>query len=461
MVGDLRTKLEPVGRLDVLDGVAEKALEYIGSRKENELSGEELIAHAKALSQLGEVRMGQGRSEEALGLFQKSLERATAALRLDSSSPQARFTVAMSQFWLSNTYRLRNEIPRAFEHARAYQALTMELATEFPSKDEYQLEAAYAHTIVGMLLEAQRKFDEALVQYRRALEIKQAFAATRPEDDRRQEDVARTLNKMGFALWKAGALREAQQQFEQEVAIRESVVTRQPRDMRWRQELASAHSFLATVLEDQGLDDRALAHRQADVAQHEELVAFDSENASLRRNLAIARASLARRLAEKNDVVEALALMRLAETDLGALLAIETDRPTWRADLMRVRIAHGRVALLRGAYADARAKAQQVISDFEPQDRAGRHLLGAAYLLMGDASIELRDAGAAHAAWAKSAELLQPEDPASSQVRELDSWARALIRLGRREEARAVIARLRSHGYASSTFASFVTSEGY
>ena len=37
MLGDLRDKLEPVGRLDVLDDVGRKALEYYASRRDEDL----------------------------------------------------------------------------------------------------------------------------------------------------------------------------------------------------------------------------------------------------------------------------------------------------------------------------------------------------------------------------------------------------------------------------------------
>src|SRR5205823_4512079 len=60
MVGDLRTRLTPIGRLDVLDEVGRKALGYFAAVPESELSSEELFRRAQALHQLGEVRMDQG-----------------------------------------------------------------------------------------------------------------------------------------------------------------------------------------------------------------------------------------------------------------------------------------------------------------------------------------------------------------------------------------------------------------
>jgi hypothetical protein len=73
MVGDLRTKLDAVQRLDILDDVAEKALKYVGSSDPRTASTPELIAQVQALNQLGEVRIGQGNLAGAIVLFRLSL----------------------------------------------------------------------------------------------------------------------------------------------------------------------------------------------------------------------------------------------------------------------------------------------------------------------------------------------------------------------------------------------------
>ena len=57
MLGDLRSRLEPVGRLDVLDAVGDKAEEYFASLSESDLDDDELFRRSRALRQIGEVRL--------------------------------------------------------------------------------------------------------------------------------------------------------------------------------------------------------------------------------------------------------------------------------------------------------------------------------------------------------------------------------------------------------------------
>ena len=53
MLGDLREKLEPIGKLDILDAVGEQAMAYFGQVSPETLSDTELAARAQALRQIG------------------------------------------------------------------------------------------------------------------------------------------------------------------------------------------------------------------------------------------------------------------------------------------------------------------------------------------------------------------------------------------------------------------------
>ncbi|HKO58407.1 MAG TPA: serine/threonine-protein kinase, partial [Thermoanaerobaculia bacterium] len=89
MVGDLRRKLEAVGRLDVLDAAATKALDYAATLHPEELAVGDLLLNAEALNQLGEVRIGQGRLDEAMTAFHRSLQIAGAAARREPKNGAA------------------------------------------------------------------------------------------------------------------------------------------------------------------------------------------------------------------------------------------------------------------------------------------------------------------------------------------------------------------------------------
>ncbi len=71
MLVELRSQLEPIGKLDVLDAVGDQALEYFRAL-DNLGSENEMRTRAMAIRQIGEVRLSQGKLAEALAAFQES-----------------------------------------------------------------------------------------------------------------------------------------------------------------------------------------------------------------------------------------------------------------------------------------------------------------------------------------------------------------------------------------------------
>lgn len=69
MVGDLRAKLEPIGRLDALDGVGSRVLGYYSKQDTSQLSDDALVQRSKALNLTAEVAFNRGNLDEAQELY--------------------------------------------------------------------------------------------------------------------------------------------------------------------------------------------------------------------------------------------------------------------------------------------------------------------------------------------------------------------------------------------------------
>ena len=97
MLGDLRKNLEPVGRLDVLDGVGGKAMAYFAAVPAASLSDEELLRRSTALYQIGEVRIAQGNLEAATAPLEESLTLAQTLVSRQPNDGERVFGLAQSQ----------------------------------------------------------------------------------------------------------------------------------------------------------------------------------------------------------------------------------------------------------------------------------------------------------------------------------------------------------------------------
>src|SRR6478736_8731292 len=82
MLGDLNDKLSQVNRLDIIESVDDKAMEYFKSLPTSDVTDEALAQRAKALQRIGTVRQDQGHLPAALESYQ-------AALKLISAQAQA------------------------------------------------------------------------------------------------------------------------------------------------------------------------------------------------------------------------------------------------------------------------------------------------------------------------------------------------------------------------------------
>jgi serine/threonine protein kinase len=80
MLGDLRKKLEPVGRLEVLDSVGAKVLDYYAKQDASSLDASALGRRARAQHLIGEISNLRGNTEEALTSFRSAAEATAQAL---------------------------------------------------------------------------------------------------------------------------------------------------------------------------------------------------------------------------------------------------------------------------------------------------------------------------------------------------------------------------------------------
>src|SRR6476660_9255432 len=73
MLGDLKGKLEPIGRLDALDGVGSRVLSYYQKLGTRELADAALLQRSRALSLMGQVSFERGRLDDSTRLFREAM----------------------------------------------------------------------------------------------------------------------------------------------------------------------------------------------------------------------------------------------------------------------------------------------------------------------------------------------------------------------------------------------------
>ncbi len=317
MLSDLRTRLEPVGRLDVLDAVGAKVIEYYDGQAARHLSLDDLGRRARAFQLLGEIDSDKGDLESAYQHFNTAYIATSRIYAVDPNQPDRIYQHAQSAFWAGYFAWRRSELETAEARFIEYRDLSERLLSHDPANLEWQSEAAYAHSNLGTLYISQDRL---------------ALAQT----------------EMQLALERFLTIAEASETSEQ----------------AWI-DVADAYGWIAFVSEPTEGREAAMAAVLDQIDVYETHLA-DADNWSVRRSAMAAEYALARLYisegvdSEPEDVAAALDLLRTASYEADALIRHEPANVEWRLLGIRQRIWLSETNLLAGnidaarqAYLDA------------------------------------------------------------------------------------------------------------
>lgn len=455
MVSDLPQKLEPVGRLDVLDSTATKALEYFASLRPDEMTGEEMQRHARALTQLGDVRVKQGKMPEALALFQQSLRFAAEAAKQNPANDEWQLALSNSHFYVGDALRRQGDPKRALPHFRAYYDISANLARKHPGNAKYGAELSYGHSNLGSLYEALGNDSGAAAEYKTAVEVDRRRTTRDPHDDQARADLANSLNKLGVLQQNRGDLAGARAAFEEDVTLRRALAEAKPGDARRATRLATSLAFLGAALLNLGQVESAEAVNREELAIAAHLAARDGQNLDWQRRRAVAQRRLAEIVDARSAHKEASILLGQAAETLERLTAVDA-LPLWRLDLAGVYDLRARFLLRDGDRSNAARQFERaigVVSEVQgkpPLDSAAVFVLCDA--LTGLAEIDQAQRPVTAKENAERALAMATMPPHDRNPRVMDRAARALAILGRPQEAAAIVARLKASGYRRPDF---------
>ncbi len=466
MLGDLRDKLELVGRLEILDGVGAKAMEYFAAVPLAELSDDELARRSQALYQIGDVRIRRGKLLEAIPPIEESLALAKELADRDPMKSQRQFELAQSHFWLGSACLEEGDLARAREQFVSYFEIALRSAEQDPDDRTWQMELAYAYTNLAAVAEASGDLEQAVQQARGSLEIKQRLVTAQPGDSKLESSLAGGCSWLARILAKKGDLRGALAEYERERALREALLARHPEDTAAQSFLATSLSHIADLRWQLGDEEAALT----DLGRMQEhlgrLVGHDPSNGSWRRDLAVSHRQLGEvRLARgelaaaAGELATAGRLLRVLAASSSASLDWQRDAAWLDLDLASLALARRDLTAARRAAGASIAACQAILSK-RPEDDRTRNLLARAHLLAGRIEAEAGAEQPARFAWERALDTIEATARGSDNPLLLDSWAEALRLLGREDEGRALRRRLAASGFVQPAFVNRSTQEG-
>lgn len=311
MLNDLRDRLEPVGRLEVLDAVGAKVIEYYEDQSVAAMTADSLGRRSRAFHLLGEIDAAQGNLDAAINHFRNAYLTTQQILAVDPDEPARIYEHSQSAFWVGYFAYRSGDLAVAESRFVEYRDLAAQLIELGPDNIEWRNEVAYAHSNLGTLYLGQRRLAEARTSFEAALDDFQWLSDAQPDSDHA------------------------------------------------RYELADAWGWMANILEITDGADPAIAALRAQVDVLGQMDAIETDW-RIRHNAMVAESSLVRLLIARGGATpaaaleEALAIGEAVGFEAETLINHEPDNVKWRFSAIKQRLTIARVYLLHDRLPDAR-----------------------------------------------------------------------------------------------------------
>lgn len=448
MLGDLRDKLEPIGKLEALDGVGSKVLEYYSKQDTSQLSDASLLQRSRALSLMAEVATARGDIDGALRLYREAMNGTAEAVRRDPNDPQRLFNHAQNVFYVGQIERSRGDISATERALREYKRLADKMVALEPDNMRWRMEAQYGDFNLGVALYDQQRFAEASASFQQALATMQALATADPGNDEYQQQFAEALSWFADARLAMGRVGEGVATRERHVGLLKAIIARRNGDVGYRQRLVPGYQRLGSLYAARGQLGDAEQSLRAAVEESDDLVAIEPRNTKWQEQGARVRLRLAEYLLATDKSDEAAVLAREGCSSIAALIARDRGVAQLRATRRDCLMVRTKLALAKGSGSGAVQLAKAAVEAAKgvgSSDQIGdTRALGEAHRLLGDAYRQIGDANSAHAAWQSGMAALSTiihDRPSETAER-----AELLARLGKQVESAGLRAQLSASG---------------
>ncbi|MGE0546119.1 MAG: tetratricopeptide repeat protein [Kofleriaceae bacterium] len=339
MLGDLKGKLQPIGKLALLEDVAYKAHSYYEQRPE--LAGfDDQRRKARSAQQLGEILVAKGDLAGALASYRSAL-----ALSEEIGASE---DVAVAYKGIGDTLQRRGDVPAALDALRAGEAVLRELIERDSNHQVLKSELAAVYRMIGTVLVRQGDLAAALVAHQAGYKISEQLAAAEPANPIAQATLSKSLMSIGDVLQDQGDIKGSVELQRKSVAIREQLVAKDPENPTYQRELFVTLNHLGNVLGRLGDGAAALETYRRAKTICEQLVARDPNNREWQHDLVLSQIGLGdHQTSARGDVDAALVEYRAANQVALRLAAIDPGNAQWQDTLAMTHTRIGNVMLDR------------------------------------------------------------------------------------------------------------------
>jgi tetratricopeptide (TPR) repeat protein len=250
MLTDLRKKLEGVGKINIMEGVNRRALQYY--RQQGNLTilpPDSLLQRARIIESMGEDDEKRGKFDAARRKYLE-LHRVTAALMArDRANPDRIFSHARSENRLALLAHSQGNVANALSGFNASNVLLNSIMTDQNLKPEWLKLAAYVNgNICAVHLQTRRPVNGALAHCRTAVAFNERLIKAQPEKPEPIYDLIFHLAWLDEALTAFGDHSRASEANRRALDLIRTLEALDPENLLWREQEMQIYVRLADKL---------------------------------------------------------------------------------------------------------------------------------------------------------------------------------------------------------------------
>jgi DNA-binding winged helix-turn-helix (wHTH) protein/tetratricopeptide (TPR) repeat protein len=459
MVGDLADKLRPLGRLDLLAGIGQKALSYFGGIRPADLPPTSREQQARALQTIAEVarsRADPTEARRALLLARTALE---TNLTQGLESADLLKDLGADAFWLGQISLDQGDFERAESWFREYQRYSDRMMAREPDNVDAWIEVSYADNSLGSVAQARGDYRAAAAAFEASIALKRRALARRPDDHVLRAELADSLSWLGSALQAQGELGRAIGLFEQEQVELRALRTAAPTELKWTSRLIGAVHRHANLLRATGNDRAAASELGPAMELARGLTQRDPSNRIWQRALLNIQTLAAETQAELGDLRQALDLQTATATGLADLTRLDPANQAWMLLECKNLLSLGESLFRLGRLREAREVFQRALERMRQEqgqihantEMAGR--VARALIDLAQVQRALGEYAAALASCQEAITVLQPvARVAEHDYFTQDVWVRSHVCAGHGDQVNAASQWLTQIGYRQAGY---------
>jgi tetratricopeptide (TPR) repeat protein len=286
MLSDLRSELRGVGRLDVMRGVNERALDYYAGQGDLEgLPGDSLDRRARVLHAMVEDESNrEGGDLELAGRMASEAYQTTALLlETDSGDADLVFSHAQSEYWTGRVFEIGENYRSARPWYTRYDTSARLLGQIEPASRRSFMERGFGSLNLGIVVfRIEGSGEQAVQLFQAAISWFEHAVERDPGDDFAQQQLANAWSWLSNVHYNAGKFANALAAQERAARIKSTLAEAKPLDKERHFDLLIAERALALAHLRLGHRDIAMASLRRLVRETGELSASDPANSNWR-----------------------------------------------------------------------------------------------------------------------------------------------------------------------------------